>query len=133
LYVNAFTNSGSTITDGIPNEWWARYGITERIATNNPDADPADNFREYVADTDPTNGLSYFPNATFTVVSGGVVRLYVNPSSTGRIYDVQSRTNLIVPDWVTVGGEQLRQRRSVDINGDQHLLARLYRTSVRVP
>jgi hypothetical protein len=46
--------------DGMPDAWEIRHGLDPRRddRTGNPDHDPADNWHEYVADTDPRNADS---------------------------------------------------------------------------
>ncbi len=49
--------------DGIPDGWTHRYGLNPTdpaVAAGNPDHDPHTTLQEWIADTDPTNALSYF-------------------------------------------------------------------------
>jgi len=50
-------------TDGIPDGWCLEYGlnpIDPGLASGNPDNDPHTTYQEWVADTDPTDGQSFF-------------------------------------------------------------------------
>jgi parallel beta-helix repeat protein len=49
--------------DGIPDGWTQQFGFNPTdpaVALGNPDNDPHTTLQEWVADTDPTNALSYF-------------------------------------------------------------------------
>ncbi len=102
----SYLHQWSGLVDGIPAWWWSRYGLsfTNKSANDN-DNDRFSNGDEYVADTDPTNPHSYFSNVTCQVISGTLCRLYVNWSSTGRVYDAFARTNITSAGqpWVGYG------------------------------
>jgi hypothetical protein len=56
-------DSADSNGDGIPDGWTHRYGLNPTdpiVAAGNPDNDPYTTLQEWIADTDPTNGLSYF-------------------------------------------------------------------------
>jgi hypothetical protein len=63
------------------------------VETENPDGDAFNNLQEYIADTDPTNPNSYLR----LLVSDGVPE--VNPSSSGRDYQIYSSLSLSPPSW----------------------------------
>ena len=53
----------SAAGDGIPNGWKQQYNLDPfdpNLAAEDPDGDGVDNLEEYLAGTDPTNGLSWF-------------------------------------------------------------------------
>ena len=98
-----------SVGDGIPDIWRHLYfggnGATTNAASRaeaDPDGDGADNYHEYVADTDPTNGLSLFAiqglgsSPAFTVSFA---------SSASRLYTLYSRTNLTSGTWASVSGQ----------------------------
>ena len=88
--------------DGIPMTWWNRYGLSAGSgASSNEDGDSANNWEEYVADTNPTNGLSVFTNAIFTAAqSGDVFRIVVPaPTSSNRLYDAWMASTIATQGW----------------------------------
>lgn len=72
--------------------------------TDDPDNDGVNNFSEYIAGTNPNNGLSFLR----------IVELWIPPSTnqdvvvtfsetaTERLYDLQSSTNLVSGEWTTI-------------------------------
>ena len=63
-----FLSTADSNGDGIPDGWARQYGfnpIASNVATNNPDNDPFNNLQEWIADTNPTNALSFFRVADF--------------------------------------------------------------------
>ena len=144
LYINrlaqftGYVGDISTDTDGIPNTWWDRYGITggDRVATNNPDGDVDDNWNEYVADTDPTVLASVFPNLVDAATGTGVLTLQTGPTTNSRVYDVWFTTNLLADpqEWTRYGLDV------PGVNGTNVVLqvtndvpTRVYRTGVALP
>jgi hypothetical protein len=58
-----FLASADSNGDGIPDGWTHRFGLNPTdpaVASGNPDGDPHITLEEWIADTDPTNALSYF-------------------------------------------------------------------------
>jgi hypothetical protein len=129
----------SGFTDGIPNEWWVRYGIAGggRTATNDPDADTGSNLDEYIADTDPTNNLSRFSNVVSNMDGRSVMTLQAGPPTTNsRVYDVWWKTNLMESggwtpyDWNIQGNAG---GGSVQFSVTNDAGKRFYRTGVKLP
>jgi hypothetical protein len=126
--------------DGIPNAWEAMHGLNPGISNAsdaNADGDPATDWEEYVADTDPTNGTSYLrvveaamdapPTASFHFVS-----------STGRLYTLVWTTNLVAAFWLTVPGQGPRAGMGgwdtlVDTNEPPVRQSFIYRVDAQVP
>ena len=143
LYINrllGFTGivgDASVETDGIPNSWWDRYGIQagERTASGNPDGDSADNYAEYVADTNPTNSASVFPNQLNLATGAGITSLQAGPTTNSRIYDVWQTTNLLaVPQiWTRYGLNVQGNGASVSLQVTNDASSRTYRTGVALP
>jgi hypothetical protein len=76
--------------DGIPDGWTHRYGLDPTdptVAAGNPDHDPHTTYQEWIADTDPTNALSYFRIAEISNLPPLVVRFL---SSSNRQYSLLS-------------------------------------------
>ena len=72
--------------DGIPDGWTQRFGLNAAdptVAAGNPDHDPHTTYQEWIADTDPTNALSYFRLLGLSQLSPSVVQFL---SSSNRQY-----------------------------------------------
>ena len=104
---------GSTPTDsvgdGIPDAWRAVWfggdGTTSNAlscAACDPDHDGVDNYHEYIADTNPTNALSYFHILGVTGFPNVTVSFLSSPS---RAYTLYLRTNLAFGTWSAVAGQ----------------------------
>lgn len=94
--------TGDSNGDGIPDEWTRRYGFNPtdpNVAGSNPDQDPHSTYLEWLADTDPTNALSYFRILGLSNVPP--TRVYF-PSSSNRNYTLFSTTNLALGPSLTV-------------------------------
>ena len=89
----------NTTVNGIDHEWLYSHNIATNDAseTLHSDADGFNNYQEWIADTDPTNSLSYFPPAG--IAQGSSVDISINPTSTGRYYSVHSKTNMLDSAW----------------------------------
>jgi parallel beta-helix repeat protein len=95
--------------DGIPDGWCQRYRFNPMdpsVASGNPDNDPCTTFQEYVADTDPTDALSYFRIAAISNLPP--VTVYF-PSSSNRLYMLFYSTNLgsnpAALGWTNLAGQ----------------------------
>ncbi|OQA26390.1 MAG: Carbohydrate binding domain (family 25) [Verrucomicrobia bacterium ADurb.Bin345] len=91
-------------SDGIPDGWYLRYGFNpygDSIANIDSDNDGVLNGEEYVADTNPVNEHSMYPNRIEEWTPGDAVLLIqVGPPTTNsRLYDVWVTTNLLNPVW----------------------------------
>ena len=147
-YYNQRPPADTNYTDGIPDTWWSQYGIAviDRIGTNNPDSDGADNNEEYVADTDPTDPNSVFLNTITNYISetnraygqGYILRIMAGPPTTNsRQYDVYWKTNLKnnAEGWTGL----LLNVPGDDAGGPVMLIItnnatnRFYRTGVKIP
>lgn len=99
--------------DGLPDVWevlhfgWA--GGAE--ATGDPDGDGQPNGDECIADTDPTNGASFFAIAGAAINSGGLAI----QAASNRIYRVQRATDLAAGDWADNGGAVTGAGSRVDL------------------
>ena len=111
--------------------------LTTATTKSNSDGDDALDWEEYVADTIPTNGVSYFNNAITNPLTGTVTfTLQAGPPTTNsRVYDAWSTTDLASPDWVAEdldvpgngGGAAVFLTVTNDLDG------RFYRTGVKLP
>lgn len=93
--------------DGIP-DWWelAHFGaITGAGADLDDDGDEVSNMDEYIADTNPTNPLSYFQSRIDLSAGLGIAV----QSSTGRLYTLEYSVDLMDhAGWQAVPGEEAR-------------------------
>jgi lysophospholipase L1-like esterase len=99
---------GATRNTGTPHWWLGKFGFTdyEAAATNDTDGDGVLTWQEYVADTDPTNRLSFLSVLAITNTPPWTVYF---ESSTGRLYGLQISTNLCRSDgWDWVEGQTNR-------------------------
>jgi alpha-glucosidase len=105
--------SGDSVGDGIPDSWRAQYfpnqptnnvsgTMTNALscATCDPDGDGMNNLQEYLAGTDPTNSASVFH--VTAVQPSGPDYLVSFTSVTGKVYDVESCTDLVSGAWSVV-------------------------------
>jgi hypothetical protein len=128
------------VGDGVP-DWWRRQyfggsGATTNAtscATCDPDQDGANNYDEYIADTNPTNSLSCFHIQSVSNAAG--FELFFQ-SSASREYALYFTTNLTSGVWTPV-----TTQTNIYGNGGMEMLSdpgptdtqRFYRISVRVP
>jgi len=126
-------------TDGIPDGWtWShRLDPTDPgVAADNPDADAHTTYQEWVADTNPTNALSYFRVAISNVAPATVHFL----SSSNRHYTLTVATNLVGQGsgtlWTDIPGQvNVPGRGGADSLTDTNppLSQQFYRVRVSVP
>lgn len=92
--------------DGMPDYWEEKYfgDPTAAGVWENPDQDGRINIDEYVADTDPTDGTSWF-RVTGIRREGNVTLISV-PSSEERVYTLQYKSDLLGAPWA---GEQSQE------------------------
>ncbi len=88
--------SGDFDADQIPNDWEIKTGgnAYDAVPGQDPDDDSMTTWEEYLADTDPTNGTSALAApALVTRPDGFLYR--ITGTSTGRLYDIFWKTNLL--------------------------------------
>jgi hypothetical protein len=95
--------------DGIPDWWMMQYfghptgqAGDNSLASDDADGDGASNLQEYLAGTDPTN-----PNSVFRLSAAATANSTVTltwPAVTGKSYQIQYKTNLDDPVWLTAPG-----------------------------
>jgi len=97
------------VGDGISDGWRRRYFGGSGTTTNgtscaacDPDHDGVNNYAEYIADTNPTNTLSYF-HIQSTTNSGGFKVFF--SSSANRNYSLYCTTNLASGLWNPVSSQ----------------------------
>ena len=102
-YINAAADSDS---DGMPDRWEWDHGLfltDAGDALEDVDVDGENNFREYVADTNPTNPTSYL--RVTGISNGPSLTITFEPASTARDYSLQGTTNLLIGPWADVSGQ----------------------------
>ena len=91
------------------------------------------NYSEYVADTNPTNALSYFHIQSVSNATSFVV---FYQSSASRKYTLYCRTNLTLGAWTNIPSQtDIPGSGSVDglLDPETASTPRFYRLGVRVP
>jgi hypothetical protein len=119
--------------DGIPDGWAQRFGfnaVDPNLGSANADNDPHTNLEEWIADTNPTNALSWFRlSGISTQAMANVIFL----SSSNRQYTLFFSSNLV--SWTNVAGQ-------VDIPGSGGVMSlndaapaphRFYKVGVELP
>jgi hypothetical protein len=138
--VRTALTTDDSVGDGIPNAWRAKYFGGSGTTTNplscaacDADGDKVPNYSEYVADTNPTNALSYFHIQSVSHVAGFAV---FYPSSASRKYTLYYRTNLTSCAWINIPSQtDIPGSGGVDrlIDPETASTPRFYRLGVRVP
>jgi hypothetical protein len=121
-------------TNGIPHTWLTQYGITNKtdsVETQNNDGDSMNNLEEYIADTNPTNKNSRF--VIGLTASGNQIVLGITPSSTGRVYGVESKTNLLDSTWNSVTNGVYGNGTNLNFNLNMDADRKFYRARVGLP
>ena len=106
--------------DQMPSWWETQNGLDP--ATSN-------------ADTRPMVATSYFPNIPLINVPPGTLALQIGSSSTGRIYFVESNTNLLASPqaWTLYGAELTGTAGTITYTVTNNVPGRNCRTGVRLP
>ena len=127
---------GPYARDGIDDAWQVRYfGLNNPNAgpSSDPDHDGVDNYHEYVADTNPTNALSWFQIQSVSNAANLKVSYL---SSSSRKYTLYYRTNLTSGGWTNLPSQtDLPGSGGPDTLTDPSPVGprRFYRVGVRLP
>ncbi|HOW97122.1 MAG TPA: hypothetical protein P5567_13675 [Kiritimatiellia bacterium] len=97
------------------------------------DLDGDINSREYVADTNPTNGASFFPRVAFAGDFGFTADMAIPQTSTGRMYAVEATVDLRAGDWALILPEEQGVGGTILFILTNNAPFRSYRTRVRLP
>jgi parallel beta-helix repeat protein len=121
--------------DGIPDGWCQRFGFSPlagEVANGDTDLDGVVNSGEYVADTNPTNALSYFHIQS---IADAPLATVFFASSTNRQYTLYYSTNLATGIWASVPGQQNVRAVSetMALTDTNSLPENYYRVRVSVP
>lgn len=122
-------------SDGIPDAWLAGFGFSP---TNEASAIvPGQDFTfmdAFLYDIDPGNPPANFNRIEETAPAvGNSMALTVNPSSTGRVYDVYWRTDLGGTNWTSFGLNVPGTGGEVTLTVTNDPPLRFYRTGVKLP
>ncbi|MFM6128220.1 MAG: hypothetical protein ACKPBV_05650, partial [Sphaerospermopsis kisseleviana] len=101
------TRTSDGVTDGIPDQWWADYGITgsDRVAANDPDGDRFSNAQEYALGTNPKDLMSLLEITSVTRSDASVTTVEWL-SVPGKKYRLYASPSLSPADWQPVGSEK---------------------------
>jgi len=90
----------------IPADWFTGHGLDPadpQVVSGNPDHDPFTTFQEWLADTDPTNALSFFRIEAISRSSPAMISFL---SSSNRTYTLWGTTDLDPANWTVVPSQQ---------------------------
>ena len=128
------------VGDGIPDGWRRQYFGGDGTTTNamscagrDADHDGVSNYNEYIADTTPTNALSYFKIQSATNAAG--FKVYYQ-SSASRKFSLSYTTNLATGVWYLVSSQtNIPGSGGVDSLNDTNTgsAQRFYRLGVQLP
>jgi len=94
--------------DGMPDSWeYLHFGdITATLPGDNDDGDNPTNLEEYIADTSPIDGNSYFKISTFTETIPDIWSITVPDTSFHRNYTLSASGDIGLNDpWISVPGQ----------------------------
>ena len=102
------------------------------VDTTDLDGDLMNTWQEWVADTNPTNALSYFH---IDSISKGSPPMISFQSSCNRSYTLWSTPQVASPDWVPVPGEQAIPGNggTLTLSDPSNAPQRFYRVQVNLP
>lgn len=133
-YLNSLADSDN---DGIPDWWCVKYGLNpvSNIALNDDDNDGENNYREFVADTNPTDPFSFFRILSFEYAP--YPKIYFR-SSTNRLYSLYYITNIakaLQTNWLSVENQtNKRGNGGLDFLIDTNTgVQRFYKIGVSMP
>lgn len=100
VWYRAFEPDEDTDADELPDGWELRHfgTATQTVGSADSDGDDWNNKSEYIADTAPTSSVSFFPALTIVPSPAGCT-LRIDPSSTGRVYRIDCKTNRLDESW----------------------------------
>jgi len=120
--------------DGMPDYWENQFFQSPQggNASIDSDLDGSHDGEEFIADTNPTNDLSYFALEQVTIASPVTIHF---DSSTGRVYTLQCSDDLIAGAWSNVPGAIDQPGLGVGDNLSDPAITNLrsYRIHIRLP
>ena len=125
----------SSVTQGVPQWWLVSYGLatSDAAALADQDGDFLYTWEEYIADTNPTNAASYYGVIT-NLTGTTIVQLETLMTSTARVYDLYSYTNLLGSDeWLPQGLDVWGSGSNLWLVVTNDGPLKFYRAGVRLP
>jgi len=119
--------------DGLPDDWELQNfgGATNATATADSDGDGYDNMSEFIAGTQPTNGLSYL--RLLGIVNSNVTgRALIFESVTGRVYSVDVLENLPTGAWSNLQNNVPGSGAPLNVDDAADVTNRHYRLGVKL-
>ena len=92
------------LDDNFQRTYWAPFTSTNAAPGSDPDGDSFNNYAEYISGTVPTNSASFLKVVGVTPTGGGTTVRWLG--STGKRYQVSSRSNLTSAVWQNIGSVQ---------------------------
>jgi hypothetical protein len=114
--------------NGVSDIWEWVYGSYGIAPNADPDGDGFSNLQEAVAGTNPFDSNSV-PKISPVVLSGTNLNLGM-PGALGKLYQLQSRTNLGSPGWLTETGLVLRAGTNLTLSSPANATAKCFRIAV---
>ena len=136
VYVRQVTLGADADGDGLPDAWeQAHFATTTNGAAGDNDLDGWNNLEEYVADTEPTNGLSQLGRISVAGLPAGVTHLQLPATSTGRLYGVSATDTLAASPqvWQETGVQAAGTGGSLVLDATNAPPGQAYRVYVRLP
>ncbi|MBU0678513.1 MAG: S8 family serine peptidase [Verrucomicrobia bacterium] len=118
--------------DGMPNDYEQEYfgGITNATGSGDADGDGEDNYSEYVADTIPTNGISFW-QAVISVTTNTTNRRIRFDTALNRWYDLQYKSDLREA-WSNLQTDVEGTGNPISLTDTNETSHRYYRLGVRL-
>ena len=121
--------------DGQPILLGAAGGDYDIAAWTDLDRDGRFSWEEYIADTDPMDEASTFPPLETVLLPNSAVGLRIDPSSTGRLYEILWCPDLTVQpqSWLPYGVSRSGTGTGVVFNITNQVPTGIFRSRVRLP
>jgi len=88
--------------------WWSDHFFAQSVEpADDPDNDGSSNYAEFVFGTDPTNRASHLGLSLQPAEDTGW-NILISPFTAGRVYTLESATDLTQPNWAPVENARLR-------------------------
>jgi hypothetical protein len=128
-------NPADSDGDGLPNWWEELYfgGPTEASPFEDPDLDLADNRAEFIADTHPGSSASVLRVEAIAPLGTADFAITIGNSSTGRVYRLHTRTNLLSGAWTPDGAWRAGTGGTLAVPVTNTAPRQFLRTEVRLP
>lgn len=121
--------------DGVPDWWYHGYELNPTsltVATENADDDTFNNFAEWIAMTDPTDGTNYFFVVDIRRTNSVAV---VFDGSTQRVYSMEGSADISGDSWLWIEGATNRPGTgpAMALRDTNNATLKTYRVNVSLP